>query len=201
MTGTKVFTYLLKLFPLSTFFFLSFLLFFLFLLWCLFLSFFGELLFNLRMEYLQLFLPNAGTGKWKKVHCKKYRNFTWFPDVEILRKGIVSAEFPHQEFRWNYGIFRSGCCNVLTTPLQSLHQRYFKYWFLLGSSLSGPLFKVDKNDPKNFLVKNLQGILSKKINVATISQKLIKKKMWYVIYYSKFQSCNSCLMQIVKSWY
>ena len=22
-------------------------------------------------------------------YCEKYRNFTWFPDVEILRKGIV----------------------------------------------------------------------------------------------------------------
>ena len=57
------------------------------------------------------------------VHFEKYRNFIWFPGVEILRKGTVSpkfrpirpklcgncfsAKFPHQEIRWNYGIFRS----------------------------------------------------------------------------------------------
>ena len=39
--------------------------------------------------------------------AKKYRNFTWFPGVEILRKGAVSSKFPHQKIRWNYGIFRS----------------------------------------------------------------------------------------------
>ena len=26
-----------------------------------------------------------------KTHCEKYRNFTWFPGVELLRKGTVSA--------------------------------------------------------------------------------------------------------------
>ena len=29
----------------------------------------------------------------KYRHCEKYRNFTWFPGVEILRKGTVSAKF------------------------------------------------------------------------------------------------------------
>ena len=41
-------------------------------------------------------------------HCVKYRNFTEFPDVEMLWKGTVSAVFPvvclstkfqHQEIR------------------------------------------------------------------------------------------------------
>ena len=47
------------------------------------------------------------------LHCEKYCNLTWFPGVEILRKGAVShsfgriAKFPHQEYRFNYGIFRS----------------------------------------------------------------------------------------------
>ena len=51
-------------------------------------------------------------------HCVKYRNFTWFHDVEILWKGIgdsletmrrlrLSTKFPHHEIRWNYDILRS----------------------------------------------------------------------------------------------
>ena len=56
-------------------------------------------------------------------HYEKYRNFTWFPGMEILRNGIVSAQFranrlklcgncafleksPPLEIRWNYRIFR-----------------------------------------------------------------------------------------------
>ena len=50
------------------------------------------------------------------MHCEKYRNFTWFPDVEILGKSeslktmwklCLSANFLHQEIRWNYYSFRS----------------------------------------------------------------------------------------------
>ena len=56
-------------------------------------------------------------------YCEKYRNFTWFPGMEMLRKGsfrivlgkwsktmqnlCLSAKFPHLEIGWNYGIFRS----------------------------------------------------------------------------------------------
>ena len=29
--------------------------------------------------------------KYIMLHCKKYRNFTWIPGMEILRKGTVSA--------------------------------------------------------------------------------------------------------------
>ena len=62
------------------------------------------------LKYVLLFFDG-------NVHCEKYRHFTWFPGVEVLRKGTVSetmrklclsAKFPHQEIRWNYGIFRSG---------------------------------------------------------------------------------------------
>ena len=28
----------------------------------------------------------------KILHCEKYRNFTWFPDVEFLRNGTVPME-------------------------------------------------------------------------------------------------------------
>ena len=28
---------------------------------------------------------------YRNNHCEKYRNFTWFTGVEILRKGTVSA--------------------------------------------------------------------------------------------------------------
>ena len=57
--------------------------------------------------------------KLKEKHCEKYHNFTWFPGVEILRKGnsgdlpetmrklSLSAKFQHQEIRWHYGIFPS----------------------------------------------------------------------------------------------
>ena len=38
----------------------------------------------------------------------KCRNFALFPDVEILWKRTVSAQFLHQEIRWNFGILRSG---------------------------------------------------------------------------------------------
>ena len=41
------------------------------------------------------------------THCKKYRNFTQFPGVEILWKGTVSTKFLHQEIRWNYSILCS----------------------------------------------------------------------------------------------
>ena len=60
-----------------------------------------------------------------QVYCKKFqrtweckeimmntannnRNFIWFPGVWKLRKLYLSAKFPHQEIRLNYGIFRSG---------------------------------------------------------------------------------------------
>ena len=46
-----------------------------------------------------------------EMHCEKYRSFTLFPGVEILRKDTVSAEFrakfPHSEMRWNYSILCS----------------------------------------------------------------------------------------------
>ena len=52
-------------------------------------------------------------------HCVKYRSFSLFPGVEIFwkaqfpycfgrkRKLCLSAKFPHQEIRRNYGILRS----------------------------------------------------------------------------------------------
>ena len=53
-----------------------------------------------------------GLSTLRTYYCVKYRNFTQFPDVEILWKHIVSAEFrancltlcgnfafPHQEIR------------------------------------------------------------------------------------------------------
>ena len=65
------------------------------------------------------------------LHCEKYRNFTWFPGVEILQKGTVSPEtirklrlstkFPHQEIRSNYHIFLCiiGCVCLFFTFLWS----------------------------------------------------------------------------------
>ena len=53
------------------------------------------------------FNPERSSGtvtQANNIHCKKYRNFTWFTGVEIL---CLSAKFPHQEIRWNYRIFRS----------------------------------------------------------------------------------------------
>ena len=73
-----------------------------------------------------MIFPHINMEKPRKLSiscCVKYRNFTSFPGVEILWKGsfrIVSGEspetmqklclsikFPHQEMRWNYGIWRS----------------------------------------------------------------------------------------------
>ena len=65
-------------------------------------------------------------------HCKKYRNFIWFSGVEISRKDTphsfgrvarnyaetcLSAKFPHQEIRWNFGIFRSENSFILREQL------------------------------------------------------------------------------------
>ena len=52
-------------------------------------------------------LSLAPTHKQWEFHREKYRNFTWFPGVEILRKLCLSAKFPYQNIRWNYGTFRS----------------------------------------------------------------------------------------------
>ena len=43
-----------------------------------------------------VFSPISGRCWCKKncpLHCEKYRNFTWFPGVKILRKSAVSAQF------------------------------------------------------------------------------------------------------------
>ena len=51
-------------------------------------------------------------------HCVKYSNFILFPSVEILWKDTVSAEFPHQEINWDYGILSSvwSWLTYLVTP-------------------------------------------------------------------------------------
>ena len=69
---------------------------------------------------------NRGNSNFKK-DC----NLTWFPGVEILWRGTVSAyfraiwsklcrnclstKFPHQEIRWNYDIFRKTVVDFFTT--------------------------------------------------------------------------------------
>ena len=66
----------------------------------------------------------------KKTQCIKYRYFTWFPvcfhkseaDLGLLHLWCcssprsTSANFPHQEIKWNYGIF----CSAHSLLLPSL---------------------------------------------------------------------------------
>ena len=35
-----------------------------------------------------------------KLHCEEYRNFTWFPGVDILRKGTVSIPGNQMKLRY-----------------------------------------------------------------------------------------------------
>ena len=66
------------------------------------------------------------------LNCEKYRNFTWCGNFaerhsfcivsgdspETIRKMCLSAKFPHQEIRWNYGIFRSVMADEKPNKLQ-----------------------------------------------------------------------------------
>ena len=63
------------------------------------------------------------------THCKKYRNFTQFPGVEILWKGAVSTQFLHQKIRWNYGILRSDqVYEFIKIKKQYADIKDFSYW-------------------------------------------------------------------------
>ena len=54
-------------------------------------------------------------------HCKKYRNYTWFPGMEILRKGT----FPHSfgGFARNYA--ETVPFRKISTPGNQVKSRYF----------------------------------------------------------------------------
>ena len=48
------------------------------------------LIYWLDRRYLERISEFSGLST-RNLYCEKYRNFTWFRDVEILRKGTVSA--------------------------------------------------------------------------------------------------------------
>ena len=53
----------------------------------------------------------------REIHCEKYRNFTWFPGVEILRKGTVSANCA---FPQNFHTRKSGEITVFFAVIATL---------------------------------------------------------------------------------
>ena len=64
-------------------------------------------------------LKNKIAKYWKNLphQCVKYRNFTWFPVMENLRKLYLSKNLPQQEIRWNYGILYIPSSNLWTRTL------------------------------------------------------------------------------------
>ena len=76
-------------------------------------------------------------------HWKKYRNFTWFPGVEILQKGTVSAQFRairpklcgNCAFPQNFHTRKSGEITVFFAVPGSIKpmitETYFKILFFL----------------------------------------------------------------------
>ena len=56
------------------------------------------------------------------IHCEKYRNFTWFPGVEILRKGTVSAS-PETMRKLPF--------RKISIPENQVKLRYFSQWSVM----------------------------------------------------------------------
>ena len=72
---------------------------------------------------LTIFIYQVGLSLFRSSnfcewHCEKYRNFTWFTGVEILRKGKVSAQFAR-----NYA--KSVPFRKISTPGNQVKLRYF----------------------------------------------------------------------------
>ena len=82
----------------------------------------------------QLFLRATHMCFWSMLcsfHREKYRDFTWFPGVEILWKGMrklcLSVKFLHQEIRWNHGIFRSVYVTLVHMEIAVFHASWRKF--------------------------------------------------------------------------
>ena len=85
------------------------------------------------------------------AHCVKHRNFTLFSGLEVLPTSFgpfaydflwLSAKFPHQEIRWNFGILHNErlCIFVWFYPILFMLTFRFALFYLFGLKLY-PFFK------------------------------------------------------------
>ena len=136
-------------------------------------------------------------------HYVKYRSFTWFPGVEILRKDsfriisgespetmqklCLSAKFPHQEIRWNYDILQKQINNFSN----SISQRYvFSKVTLTSRATSSPV--LSESCDYNFIeIFN--------ISVIKIMPQFFLKN--FLSSFKEYQSKNSLsLLVLLKNW-
>ena len=90
-------------------------------------------------------------------HCKKYRNFTWFPGVETVP-------------------FRKIC-----TPGNQVKLRYFSQWESTFNKVTGPDYADVKNDEKNHDNDDLLPILQTNTETNNV------KKIVQILIFSKYK--------------
>ena len=79
---------------------------------------FTEIIAILTIFIYQVGLSLFRSSNFCEWHCEKYRNFTWFTGVDILRKGTVSAQFAR-----NYA--KTVPFRKISTPGSQVKLRYF----------------------------------------------------------------------------